>query len=233
MTQHPHAELSAYIDGALTPAAQAAVEGHLATCALCRTHVAQLRATVSLIHALPDPIPSRRLVPRLAGAPAWLAPLRTLMSLATGAAVFLFIASAVLTNITLLAGSGATALSAPEAARNTTASASDSQSGAATSAPNVRAPAPAPSAFVAFGSNPSPTPSGAVADSTDPTKRLDQSTAAPSGAPAAAAAPQDAGRSTSATPQRPQVLNPWLWLVIAIISGAIAIALNRRLRASV
>jgi hypothetical protein len=29
-----------------------------------------------------------------------------------------------------------------------------------------------------------------------------------------------------------QVLNPWLWLVLAMISGAIAIALHRRLRAS-
>jgi hypothetical protein len=233
MTQHPHAELSAYIDGALTPAAQAAVESHLVTCALCRTHVAQLRATVSLIHALPDPVPSRRLVPRFAGAPAWLAPLRTLMSLATGAAVFLFIASAVLTNITLLAGSGATALSAPEAARNTTASASDSQGGAATSTPIVRAPGPASSAFVAFGSNASPTPTGAAVALDDPQKRIDRSTAAPSGAPGAAAPPQDAGRSTYAAPPRPQVLNPWLWLVIAIISGAIAIALHRRLRASV
>ena len=234
MTQHPHAELSAYIDGALTPAAQAAVEGHLVTCALCRTHLAQLRATVSLIHALPDPVPSRRLVPRLAGAPAWLAPLRTLMSLATGAAVFLFIASAVLTNITLLAGSGATALSAPEVARNSTANASDSQAGAATGTPIVRAPAPAASSpFVAFGSNASPAPTGTAVALDDAQKRVDQSTPSASGAPGAAVAPQDAGRLTSAAPQRPQVLNPWLWLVIAIVSGAIAVALHRRLRASV
>ena len=84
MTQHPHAELSAYIDGALAPTAHAAVEEHLVTCALCRAHLAELRATVSLMHALPDPVPSRRLVPHLAGAPAWLAPLRTLMTLASG-----------------------------------------------------------------------------------------------------------------------------------------------------
>jgi hypothetical protein len=245
MTQHPHAELSAYIDGALTPAAQAAVEGHLVTCALCRTHLAQLRATVSLIHALPDPAPSRRLTPRFAGAPAWLAPLRTLMSLATGAAVFLFIASAVLTNITFLAGSGATALSAPEVARNTTANASDSQAAAATSkggpppagSPDVRLAAPTASpipdaAWVAAGAA-SPTPSGAAFALDDRQKRVDQSTPNASGAPGAAVAPQDAGRLTWAAPQRPQVLNPWLWLVIAIVSGAIAVALHRRLRASV
>ena len=235
MTQHPHAELSAYIDGALAPTAQAAVEEHLVTCALCRAHLAELRATVSLMHALPDPVPSRRLVPHLAGAPAWLAPLRTLMTLATGAAVFLFIASTVLTNITFLASSGATAVSAPEVARDTSANAAQPQP-TATSTPIVRAPAAAPSpsqAFgPAFGSIASPTPTAAFALD-DPAKRLDQSTASPSGAPGAAVAPQDAGRVASSAPQRPQVLNPWLWLAIAIVSGAIAIALHRRLRASV
>ena len=105
--QHPHADLSAYIDGALDAAAKAAVEGHLVTCALCRAHVAQLRATTALVQALPDPVPSRRLVPRLVTAPSWLAPLRTLMTLASGAAVFLFLASALVTNITPLASSGA------------------------------------------------------------------------------------------------------------------------------
>lgn len=233
MTQHPHAELSAYIDGALVPAAQAAVEGHLVTCAVCRAHVAQLRATASLVHALPDPVPSRRLVPRLAGAPAWLAPLRTLMSLATGAAVFLFIASAVLTNITFLAsGSAATAVSAPEVARDAAASASEPKATAATSTPIVRAPVAAGSPNAAFGANASPTPSGAATAADDAQKRLDQSTATASGAPGAAVAPQDAGRLASSAPQRPQVLNPWLWLVIAIISGATAIALHRRLRTS-
>src|SRR3981081_3549251 len=163
MTQHPHAELSAYIDGALTPAAQAAVEGHLVACALCRTHLAQLRGTVSLMHAPPAPVPSRRLVPRLTGAPAWLAPLRTLMSLATGAAVFLFIASAVLTNITFLASSGAPSLSAPQVPRDSGQGAPDPQP-TATGTPAVRAPAAAASpsqAFgPAFGSIASPTPSG-------------------------------------------------------------------------
>jgi anti-sigma factor RsiW len=236
MTQHPHAELSAYIDGALIPAAQAAVEGHLVTCALCRAHVTQLRATSSLLHSLPDPVPSRRLVPRLAGAPAWLAPLRTLMTLASGAAVFLFIASAVLTNITFLASSsGATALSAPEVARDTAANAVQPQGGAATSTPTVRAPAAAGSpnqAFSPFGANASPTPSGAtVAD--DAQKRVDQATAAPSGPTGAAFAPQETGRLASSAPQPAQVLNPWLWLTLAIISGAIAIALHRRLHSSV
>ena len=212
--------------------------GHLVTCALCRAHVAQLRATASLVRALPDPVPSRRLVPRLAGAPAWLAPLRTLMSLATGAAVFLFVASAVLTNITFLASSsGTTAVSAPEVARDIAKNASEPQPSAATSTPIIRAPAaaasPGPALGPAFGSNASPTPSGGATVADDAQKRVDQAPTGPSGAPGAAIAPQDAGRVASSAPQRPQVLNPWLWLVLAIISGAIAIALHRRLRASV
>jgi len=244
MTQHPHAELSAYIDGALVPAAQAAVEGHLVTCALCRAHVAQLRSTVSLIHALPDPVPSRRLVPRFAGAPAWLAPLRTLMTIASGAAVFLFIASAVLTNITFLASSSGTTLqSSSEAARDLSANAPGPAQPSSTS---KGGPSQAESPYGAFAVTPTaspipdaarvaagaarPTPTAATPD--DAQKRIDQATAAPSSAPVAEAPPQDAGRLTSAAAQPVQVLNPWLWLVLAMISGAIAIALHRRLRAS-
>ena len=82
--------MAAYLDGELDPTARAAVDGHLRACGLCRSHVAQLRATTALLRALPDPVPTRRLTPRL-GVPAWLAPMRTLMTLASGAAAFLFI----------------------------------------------------------------------------------------------------------------------------------------------
>ena len=126
--QHPHAELSAYIDGELIPAARAAVEGHLAACETCTAHVAQLRATAAFVHALPDPVPSRRLVPRLATVPAWLAPLRTIMTLASGTAVFLFIASSLVSNITFLAGSGAATLTS--AGRDTAAQAGAPAAGA-------------------------------------------------------------------------------------------------------
>jgi hypothetical protein len=158
------------------------------------------------------------------------------MTLATGAAVFLFIASAVLTNITFLASSGTTALSAPEAARDAAAGAPQPQAGAATTnTPTVRAPnavgSPTSAAFGAFGS---PTPPGAATVTDDAQKnRVDQASTGPSAAPAAAVAPQDAGRVASSAPQRPQLLNPWLWLVIALISAAIAFVLHRRLRASV
>jgi anti-sigma factor RsiW len=244
MTQHPHAELSAYIDKALDPAAQAAVDGHLVACALCRAHVAQLRATSSLVRALPDPVPSRRLVPRLAPSP-WLAPLRTLMTIASGAAVFLFIASALLTNITLLAGSAAAParLSAPEAARDTAAYAVASQGGTQPASSAVPAPAATPQAGFAFRPTASPLPDSvrgpagpqASASGDDAAKivgRVDQATAGPSGAPPGAAYnPQDTARLTSAEPQRSPLVNPWLWLAVAILCAAVALALQRRLRA--
>jgi anti-sigma factor RsiW len=229
--QHPHAELSAYIDGALDPAAQAAVDGHLVACALCRAHVSQLRATVAFMQALPDPIPSRRLMPRLA-APTWLAPLRTLMTLASGAAVFLFIASSLVTNINFLTSGAATGTTAQEASRDTAANAQAPNAAAPTSTPSVPAPVAA-SPNAAFGAVASPPPPGGAATADDAQKRADQSTAGPSGAPGAAVAPQDAGRITSSEPERPQLLNPWLWLALAFLCGAIAIALHRRLHTSI
>ena len=238
MTQeHPHAELSGYIDGALEPAAQAAVEAHLVTCAVCRPHVVQLRATASLVGSLPDPVPSRRLVPRL-GVPAWLAPLRTLMTLASGAAVFLFIASALVSNITFLASGGATTAQessrdtavtrqAPAAAPIPTPSGVPGGAPASTTSPNA--------AFSAAGPTSSPTADNVRAPvsgaSPSDQKRLDQTSA--SGSPQVALAQGDAARATSAAPERAPLLNPWLWLALAVLCGAIAIALHRRLHPSV
>jgi anti-sigma factor RsiW len=233
--EHPHAELSAYIDGALAPTAEAAVRGHLDTCALCRAHVAELRATVALVQALPDPIPSRRLVPRLVAAPpAWLAPLRTLMTLASGAAVFLFIASSLVTNINFLASSGA-ATTANEASRDAIAKQQVPAAAGAPAATNAPAPTASPNAAFVVGptsSQAADATRGAATD--DPQKRLDQATAGPSGAPGAVAFnPQDNARLSSAEPQRSPLVNPLLWLTLALISGAIAIILHRRLRSSV
>lgn len=235
--QHPHAELSAYIDGALVPAARAAVDGHLAACALCRAHVAQLRGTATLLQALPDPVPSRRLVPRLAAVPAWLAPLRTLMTLASGAAVFLFIASSLVSNITFLASGGATGTTAREATTDSAASA-QVPTAAEPASTSKGGPPPATSPNVGFALSPtaSPLPDAArsiqgAATPDDAQKRADLSSAGP--AVPGAAGLQDTGRFGSSEPQRSPVLNPWLWLGLAVISGAIAIALQRRLRSSV
>src|SRR5512133_925478 len=116
-TPHVRAQLSAYLDAALSAADRGAVEAHLASCADCRARLAELRGTASLIGSLPDPVPTRRLVPRLAPVPVWLAPLRTLTTLASGISVFLFIASALLANIgSLSSGAITPSLNAPAAA---------------------------------------------------------------------------------------------------------------------
>ncbi len=234
--QHPHAELSAYIDGALAPAAHAAVEGHVATCAVCGAHVAELRGTVALVHALPDPIPSRRLVPRLApSGPAWLAPLRTVMTLASGTAVFLFIASSLVSNITFLASGRPT--SAQEASRDTSTAFQAQGPTGSQPAGADGAPAPATSPNSALARNPTAPPVAGPADaasspSVDDASKRSVAASAASVAPGAAVA-ENTGRLTSSEPQRSPLLNPWLWLTLAILCGAIAFALQRRLRAFV
>src|SRR5437660_1561095 len=105
---HPLEDLSAYLDGELDGGRRAAVESHLAACDSCRTRLAQLRATARLIAALPLPVPARSLVPRVA-VPIWLAPLRTLATIGSGAALFLFIASALTTSVTQTSSGGAAA----------------------------------------------------------------------------------------------------------------------------
>src|SRR5262245_42628624 len=120
---HPRAQLSAYLDDAVSPGERTAVAAHLDTCADCRARLAELRATASLMHALPDLVPSRRLAPRLGTVPVWLAPLRTLTTLASGISVFLFIASAVLAGLPAASSASApTSLQAPAAGGAATAS---------------------------------------------------------------------------------------------------------------
>jgi len=119
---HPFGDLSAYMDEALSSEARASVQAHLDTCALCRTRLAELRGTARLIAALPMPVPSRSLVPRVS-VPLWLAPLRTFSTFATGAAIFLFLASAVIASFPRMQSAGTAA--APAAARPAASGAGD------------------------------------------------------------------------------------------------------------
>jgi hypothetical protein len=230
--QHPHAELSAYIDEALAPADRAVVEAHVDACAVCRAHVAQLRATTALVRALPDPIPSRHLVPRL-GVPAWMAPLRTLMTLASGTAVFLFIASSLASNITFLAGGAPTTASSRDA-RPEAAAAPGAAQDTRLAAPTQ---APGPSQQTAFAVTPTGSPSvdggrGSTPTATgDAAKRLEDSAAAPP-APGEATTAYGPGVVTTSQPVPSPLMNPWLWLGIAILSGAFAFALHRRLHST-
>lgn len=218
---HPFGDLSAYLDSALSDEAQTSVQAHLDTCALCRTRVAELRGTARLIAGLPTPIPSRSLVPRVS-VPFWLAPLRTFSTLASGAAIFLFLASAVLSSFPRATSSGSAAAPAGD---TTTLSAPQASGGAA--ADNATGPA---KEFKA--SEPSPAP----APNTDRVRSIQPPDATAAGRQEAAASPSaalavdvtTAGRGEPTT--SPFVLSPWLWLTLGVAFAALSLILGRRLR---
>src|SRR5438552_2777524 len=61
-------QLSAYLDGTLTPEDAAAVASHLAECAECRGTLDDLQAVRNLLHTVPSRAPHPSLLPRtLAG----------------------------------------------------------------------------------------------------------------------------------------------------------------------
>jgi anti-sigma factor RsiW len=231
---HPFGDLSAYLDGALSPEARTSVQAHLDTCALCRTRLAELRGTARLIAALPMPVPSRSLVPRVSVSP-WIALVRTFSTVASAAAIFLFIVSAAVSSFPRLQSTGA----APAAAPAPTA-ALDQGRGGATSAPaalqstdqqKVAAPASASgSPGAAFNVIPSPTPAPAERSiANDATKRQDTGSASPSASVSDFAV---ASRVSSAPEQAPFNPFPWLWLVIGIVFAALSFILGRRLRSA-
>ncbi|HEV8534410.1 MAG TPA: zf-HC2 domain-containing protein [Candidatus Limnocylindria bacterium] len=221
---HLSADLSAYLDGALGSEARAGVEAHLAGCALCRVRLAELRETVRLLAALPVPSPTRSLVPRVA-VPVWLAPLRTLSTIASGAAIFLFVASAMLSNapfpLTTTQGAPAAAPAPNTVPAATGAAAERAGAGAATASPD-------PAKLAVVTPSPTPAPARSVQDASREPPRVDQATAAPA---TPAAADSQAEFRTQGAPSRPQLgPSPWLWLALAIGFGALALVLQGRLR---
>jgi anti-sigma factor RsiW len=221
---HPSGDLSAYLDDALSPEARASVQAHLDTCPLCRTRLAELRGTARLIAGLPMPVPSRSLVPRVS-VPFWLAPLRTFSTFASGAAIFLFLASAVISYF-------------PRAQSATTASAPAPNAVSAPQASNAGGAVPA-SGFQGFQVS-SPTPAPAV----DTNRTAAGSAATPSDAakekslqdsvsPSSNVAADQGTRLTAPQPSPFAVLlSPWLWLALAIVFGALSLAVGRRLRST-
>jgi len=221
---HPFGDLSAYLDSALSSEARASVQAHLGTCALCRSRLAELRGTARLIAALPNPVPSRSLVPRVS-VPFWLAPLRTFSTFASGAAIFLFLASALIASFPRTQSAGTAAAPAPAASQP-----------AAFSVGGASATSPSPKGFQPLAPSPSPVVSS------------DRTVAAPSAAPAETA--KEISRQDSAAPSSNSVgdqlrrtytaepapfaflLSPWLWLVLAVAFGALSFIVGRRLRSA-
>ena len=221
---HPFGDLSAYLDGALSSEARASVEAHLDTCALCRTRLAELRGTARLIAALPAPVPSRSLVPRVS-VPLWLAPLRTLATFASGAAIFLFLASAVIAYFPRMQSAGTASAPAPNAVSAPQAS---NAGGAATVAPSSQdfqvSPSPAPGVTTAR------SPVGPSATPSDAAKEVGRQD---SGAPSLNTF-SDRSRAVGAQEPAPFafLLSPLLWLVLAIAFAALSFVTGRRLRST-
>ncbi len=223
---HPFGDLSAYLDNALSSEARASVQAHLDTCALCRTRLAELRGTARLIAALPMPVPSRSLVPRVS-VPFWLAPLRTFSTFATGAAIFLFIASAVIAFFPRTQSAATAGASAPNAVSAPQASNAGGAAEASPSSPSFQAPAPSPAPGVASDRSIS-SPPATPADASKQVTRQD------SAGPSANVAADQSTRLTRPAEPAPFafLLSPWLWLVLAIAFAALSFAVGRRLRST-
>jgi hypothetical protein len=222
---HPFGDLSAYMDEALSSEARASVQAHLDTCTLCRTRLAELRGTARLIAALPMPVPSRSLVPRVS-VPVWLAPLRTFSTFASGAAIFLFLALSVIAYFPRVQSAGTAA--APAAARPAATGAGDTSLQPPSSL-NFGAPSPSAAPVVTSdrsGAGQSATPG----DATKEVGRQD------SASPASNSVAAQSTRVSNAPVPEPApfafLLSPWLWLVLAVAFAAISFVVGRRLRST-
>jgi len=237
---HPFGDLSAYLDNALSAEARTSVQAHLDTCALCRTRLAELRGTARLIAALPMPVPSRSLVPRVS-VPLWMVALRTFSTVASAAAIFLFVVSAATTSFPRATSAGSAPAAAPAAAPAPNA-ALDQATGGATSAPSAiqsagdqqKAIGPtsaSSSPGAAFNVLPSPTPRPDERSiASDAARRQDSGSVSPSASISDFAVATRI--STSVTEQAPFNPFPWLWLVLGVAFAALSFILGRRLRSA-
>jgi hypothetical protein len=185
-----------------------------------------------LIAALPMPVPSRSLIPRVS-VPFWLAPLRTFSTFASRAAILVFLALAVVSYF-------------PRA------------QSASTGAAPAAAPAASPPFGPAGASAPQGSPGLSVSFTTTPVVTGDDRTAARPSATPSDAAKEAVGRQESASPSSNNVaansaaadqatrtsyaapepapfailLSPWLWLVLALVFGVLSFVVGRRLRST-
>lgn len=214
MTEHLDLELSAYLDGALGEPERAAVEGHLAGCRMCAARLSDLRATASLIGALPSPRPTRSLVPSLEPRWSWLRPLRSLSTVASGAFLFLFLASAVLESGSGLGGGGAGSLLRQSEPASAPGAVGQPAQPTGTAAPPAETP-----------------PSAAGSPETD--ARSAEDAASPSPTDAELAIREEQPRATAADDAvKPSLGPPSLWLVLGLASGILAFFVHRRVRAA-
>lgn len=157
---------------------------------------------------------------------------RRLSTVASAAAILLFVVSAAMRSLPLgTSASAPAAAPAPNAALDSARGGATSASAApqATGDQQYGVPAAAPtSPGAAFGIVPTATPKAAERTqlSTEPAKRQDTGSASPSPDLALTA------RSSNAAEQPPFNPFPWLWLVLGVAFAALSWILGRRLRST-
>lgn len=211
---HVTADLSAYLDRELSPADQARVSAHLETCRACSARLAELRATATLIAALPDARPSRSLVPQVTPAWNWLRPVRSLSAVMSGAFVMVFL-------ITAVAQSGSDLGGGPAMPFGRSAPAAGQPAAAPAAAP---APATQETAGPALQLNAATPTTEAFAARTDQVADAEKREAE-------GGAAEDAQlRSQGLGPEPP---SPLIWLTLALLLAIVAGVAHWRLRAAV
>lgn len=208
MAQHPEALLSAYVDAALSREERLTVEAHLRACEVCRADVEQLQGVRSLLASLPERAPRRSLVPR-AAVPGWFAPARWLSSVAAAVFALVFVVS-----------------SSPVAMQPTAGTAGRGEAPAAAPAPaeefrdtNQLRLTPTP---------PPPAPRSPATAS--PSELAVKSAVSPTPQRVSPAPRGDATADRAFGLQRESGPPPaWVWLIAAVVAGAIALALQMRI----
>lgn len=210
---HVSSDLSAYIDQELAPAEQARVSAHLEGCGRCAERLADLRATATLMAALPALRPSRSLVPSLAPRWNWLRPMRSFSAVTSGAFLMVFLIASVAQSGSNLGGGGAlTPFGGAPAAAPAAATAGDA---------TLQAPAGPFSA----------TATAATAeDSQGAEAERAVGTTGEEGAAELRVEQRDQDlRATSIGPEPP---TPLIWLGLSLIAAVLGLAAHWRLRAA-
>ncbi|MBI4333877.1 MAG: zf-HC2 domain-containing protein [Chloroflexi bacterium] len=88
--QEVREQLSAYMDGQLTPSEKGSIDRHLASCQPCQEELASLRATKNVLSLMPS-VATPRSFAIVSYRPARRAPAFSLLRLATAAAAFLLV----------------------------------------------------------------------------------------------------------------------------------------------
>lgn len=207
---HVSADLSAYLDQELAPAEQARVSAHLEGCRRCAKQLADLRATATLMAALPPLRPPRSLVPSLTPRWNWLRPMRSLSAVTSGAFLMVFLVAAVAQSGSDLGGGPATPFS-----RST--------------GPTAAQPAAAPGAASAELAVATESPAAAGAPAAPQAEREAEATG---GAEDAAARAGDTETFQANSGQTAPPPSPLIWLGLSLIAAIVAFSAHRRLRAA-